>query len=52
MVWVTDITELYFARNFKKLTIIIRILLGHIACVFVFVGRRNFRSRAKLILIS
>ena len=48
----TDITELYFERNFREPTIVIRILLGHIACVFVFVGRRDFRCRAKLILIT
>ena len=50
--WLTDITELYFERNFTEPTIVIRILLGHIACVFVFVGRWDFRCRAKLILIT
>jgi len=52
--WLTENTELYFERNFTKLTIVIHILLRHIACVFVFVfvGRRDFRRREKLILTS
>jgi len=50
--WLTDITELYFERNFTNPTIVVHVLLGHIACVFVFVGRRDFHCRAKLILVS
>ena len=42
-----EVTELCFERNFTKPTIVIRTLPGHIACVFVFVGGRDFRCRKK-----